>query len=404
MALGDPKLRRQAARELTCLLERHQEFSFLRLGDGEIQCVLHVNAGKAPPRYAYRDNELVSVERVYSVSGIEPRHFPRLFESLNNSTYLDHCDNLETNKKYLPTLGLQRAPGGYRNASQETANIIFDWAYYELKGYLRDHRCLFASAEAALMHELTSDPRYLEIAQEFWPKDANVFFHQVRENGRRFSENLDLIKEDLRNCIVEHQVDTLFLSLATGAKILCYELAKELGIRAIDFGSITRALTYAASPGYQANRSYHNPFMFRVPLDVFMCALEKAHPETDICTLIAKAQAQLTLDLQRLRPLQFNPTDACRGGQLEITGETLQIFKANKRYYNSHYLKLARRSEKGRELASGFRYWCWKIGIGWSGKAFLLLVKIKSLMRYGASFFRHSISVAAVESAPKRID
>ena len=52
-------------------------------------------------------------------------------------------------------------------------------------------------------------------------------------------------------------------------------------MRVVDFGSMVRALTYAGSPGYQAGREMHNPFFFRVPMDVFMPALERAHPQSD---------------------------------------------------------------------------------------------------------------------------
>jgi cytidylate kinase len=44
-------------------------------------------------------------------------------------------------------------------------------------------------------------------------------------------------------------VDTVFLSLGGAAKILCFELAKELDVRMFDFGAMLRALTFSGSPG-----------------------------------------------------------------------------------------------------------------------------------------------------------
>ena len=269
--------RRAAAQQLTALLAQHEAFSFIRLGDGEVNWMRQVEAGKVDC-YRYL-NGAGSIEVARAVAGMEPRHYPRFREALDHATYLDFCDSIPAVRFHLPQLGVQRDPSLYRNASPETSNIIFDWVDHELKSWLSTHRCLFAGAESALFRALWSDPAYRAIAREALPAgDAAVFFHQVRENGRHYSENLDLIKDDLRREIERERIDTLFLSLATGAKILCYELAQELGIRAIDFGSMVRGLTYAGSSGYQVCRDMHNPFFFRVPPSIFLPALERARP------------------------------------------------------------------------------------------------------------------------------
>lgn len=369
-----------AVAQLTALLESHGSFSFLRLGDGEIQCMLAVKAGKAPPRYNAAYKPPANVEHAYSVSGIEARHFARLYEAFERCTYLDYCDSIQVNQQRIPELGLNRDPALFRNPSREASNLIFAWTHFEMPRYIRTHRCLFAGAESALLRELTSDPRYLELAKEFWPADAKVVFHQVRNNGRKFSEDLDLIKEDLRQDILKHNIDTLILSLATGAKILCYELAKEMNIRCIDFGSMTRALTYSGSPGYQANRNYHNPFMFRVPLDVYMPALERAHPEMDLPTLIAKAHAQIAMEIQDLAPFRFNSSDVITN-RVDLSDERKAGFWASMRYYNSALRPRAKRDPQARDLHKKFVLWRLKKGLGWDSKLFAFAVACKALLR-----------------------
>ena len=379
--LGDRDARRAAAHELAELLEQHSKFSFLRIGDGEIQWIRAMREGQPPPRYKYPTEGGVSVEYVFSVSGMEHRHYERFMKAVNDCSYLDYCDNNPPNLNLLPTLGINRTAEQYRNRSPETGNIIFEWTWFELKDYLHRHRVLFASAEAALMRELHADPRFRELAADFWPADAEQHFHQIRNDGRNFSENLDLIKEDLRKEIAATGADTLILSLASGAKILCYELAEELGIRCIDFGSLTRALTYAATPGYHAHRNFHNPFMFRVPLDVFMPALERAQPNMPLSELVAKAHCQMLLDLQDLKPLAFNPSEACRGGGLNMSRQNMANFRDSLAYYNSHYRARALHDPQSRTLHRDFRRWCLKQGIGWDGKVFRTLVWGKGLLR-----------------------
>src|SRR5438045_2046803 len=139
--------RRQEAKELTQLLEENTSFSFLRLGDGEIQYMLAVLSGKNSPRYREYEDKGASVERVFSVSGMEARHFQRFMESLRGCTFMDWCNYLPTHQVYLDKLPINRDPSKLSNRSLETSNIIFEFTHYELKGYLTRHRCLFAGAE-----------------------------------------------------------------------------------------------------------------------------------------------------------------------------------------------------------------------------------------------------------------
>jgi hypothetical protein len=200
---GLESIRVAAARRLTDLLERHERFSYLRLGDGELQCILAVGEGKDPPRYRFRDDGAASIEAPFSVSGIETRRIPALLDAYKHCTFLDYCDNIPAVRNALRTVDLGRTTGQLRNLSPETSNLLA---------------------------ELCTDPRYREIAGGVLPFERLPVFHQLREDGRRFSENLELIREDLREEIRRNRVDTLMLSLASGAKILCHELATEMSI------------------------------------------------------------------------------------------------------------------------------------------------------------------------------
>ena len=374
-------LRRAAAAGLTTLLEQHAAFSLIRLGDGEARWMLEMQAREAGTGYKYADAPALSVETARTVNGMEPRHYPRFVAALEEATFLDYCDSIPNVRRYLPKLAFQRNTALYRNASPETSNIIFEWTFYEMGSYLRRHRCLFAGAEAALFEKLWEDTTYRECAAEVLPADARFFFHQLREDGRRYSENLDLIKDDLKRDIAQHGIDTLFLSLGTGAKVLCHELAQELGIRAIDFGSMMRALTYSGSPGYQACRDMHNPFFFRVPPAVFMPALERGHPQLNIVGLTAKLHAQMVLDLHRHEKFVFNTSDGVSGGGLEFSRTNVRWFEESSRYYQGHYRRRALAHPQARCLDADFRHWCRKKGIGWRGKAFLAAVRAKRWLR-----------------------
>lgn len=141
---------------------------------------------------------------------------------------------------------------------------------------------------------------------------------------------------------------------ATGAKVLCHELASELGIRAIDFGSMLRALTYADSSRYHACRDMHNPFLFRVPMPLFMPALERAHPDWSIVTLTAKAHAQIVLDLHRHEKFAFNTSEGVDGGGLEFSRENLRCFHESRRHYTGPIRHLMFSEGMRRLVKSGF--------------------------------------------------
>lgn len=375
--------RKKAAQDLTKLMTSQRPFSFLRLGDGEVNWILRMQGDTTTPRlrYNYPQSRTASVEVAYSVTGLEPCHYTRLMKAYNNCTYLDLYNIRPAVRDRLPQLNLERAPESYQNYSPDTSIIFYEWTYYEMGRYLSGRRCLFAGGESLLLEALWKNPEYRKIATRYWPSDAQPFFTDVRENGRNYSENLDGIKEDLKQFIQANQIDTLFLSLATGAKIICYELANELGICCYDFGSMTRGLTYAASPGYHAMRSFHNPYFFTLPLQMYVEALEIAYPQMPEIELVAKAQGQLCFDLQRKEVMKSFATDAADPQNFVPSKENLELFASNLSYYNTKFYPLFGRDKEARQLDREFRNWCRKKGLGIEGLIFQSLVKVKGGLR-----------------------
>ncbi len=379
--LQPPAPQASAAGALTGLLEKHAAFSYIRLGDGEVQWMQLAAAGKDSHRYQYADAADHSIERVRGVTGMEPRHLPRFVQALHDANYLDFCDSIPAVRNYLARAPIARRRDGHRNPSTSASNLVFAWTAQELGEWLKNHRCLFAGAEAGLLAALWDDPDFRRGAAEVLPTDARASFHQVRDNGRRYSENLELIKADLVAAIAASGADTLFLSLGTGAKILCTELAAERGIRALDFGSMLRALTYAGSSGYQAHRDMHHPFFFHVPFATHMRAVERAFPTLAPAELAGKACAQLALELHPHRPFEFNTSDGVDGGRLDLSAENLARFRDAWTAYRRHFWPRWRSVPAVAALDREFRQWLRKHGVGWQGSIFRLLVAAKRRLR-----------------------
>ena len=139
---------------------------------------------------------------------------------------------------WLPRLRLPRPGDLHRNPDRETSYLSLTWMEFEFKSYCQGRRVGIAAGESRLLELLSAEPAWRVAAGPYWPDSGSVFFHQVRDDGRNLDANLDLIKEDLRAFIEQNRLDTLFLSLGGGAKVLCYELSGECDICAFDFGAM----------------------------------------------------------------------------------------------------------------------------------------------------------------------
>lgn len=374
--MSTAELRRAACKKVTALMQQEPEFSFLRMGDGELAFMLNVQQGRSNARRELK----AGVEEAYDGPGITNTHYDRVRTSYEECTYLDRHDNLAFNAENIPKLEWQRH-GPYGNETPDTAMLIYDWTYQEFHDYVRGRRCLFAGAEAALLRELFYEPSYRQLYAKFWPADAQPIFHQVRGDGEDLSKHLDFIKADLKEIIQAEKIDTLFLCLGGAAKPICYELAKELKIRAIDFGSMMRGLGYCGSSGASLWRSSHHPFFVRIPFALHMGALEVAQPGLSPTTLLAKAHAQLCLDLQRKEAGVSFAADAIDPTSFDPSPENRRAFDEGLEVYRQKYRPLAAGHPEAEALVKEFDRWCLKKGIGWKGQAFLALVKARQALR-----------------------
>jgi hypothetical protein len=367
-----------AAKVLTDLMEANSKFSFLRLGDGELGFLLHMQGSERD--YARRDLG-PSCEIAHGNPALTAKDYVRLLRSFECCSVIDLHSQLTYNAEHLGRLRWDRSSSTIGTASSGRTALLFTWVHHELRTYVSRHRSVFCGAEASLLRELLTDVEFRQAAAPYLPADSAIHFLQPRHDGVRVSEDLDDIKSDLAALVREQQIDTIFVSLGGGAKILCHELAEELGIRAIDFGSALRALTFSGSDGQAAWRSSHHPFLFRVPIHVYLRALRRAHPDIDPVTLIAKAHAQLCLELQHKVLLQATTSAANDGAMFDASGENLRNFKEAYAYYREHILPLGDSSAEASRLIAEFRHWRRKHGLGWDGRLFQLGVRAKSAVR-----------------------
>jgi len=219
-------------------------------------------------------------------------------------------------------------------------------------------------------------PEFRRAAADYWPEKAYIFYHQVRDDGRKLDANLDLVKEDLRGFVKEHRLDTLFLSLGGGAKILAYELSRELGICCFDFGAMSRALTYSGCDGNRTARSTHSPFLFRIPYGVYMNVLEQAMPNLTPAQLLAKAHGQLLLEVVKKEiGWTFVSSD------FDFNRENLSNFRNAFKEYRRRYKKLFGLSPLTKKERTGFLHFCGTHRLTLEGRAFLFGFCLKSLGR-----------------------
>jgi hypothetical protein len=252
--------------------------------------------------------------------------------------------------------------------------VFLTWTEKEFKEYCKGRRIGFAGAEARLLELLSQSSEFKQAAVNYWPSSAQIFYHQVRNDGRDLDSNLDLVKGDLRVFVQQHAVDTLFLSLGGGAKILGYELSRELGICCFDFGAMIRALTYSGCDGNRLARSTHSPFLFRIPFETHMDALEKAFPTLTPAELLAKAHAQLLLELMKK---EVGWTSA--SWEFDFSPENVSNFRKAFKQYRQRYGKLFNSSPAAKIERAGFLHFCGTHGLTFEGRVFLLLFHVKRL-------------------------
>jgi len=245
----------------------------------------------------------------------------------------------------------------------------------EFRGYCERHRCGFVGGEAAVLEKLAGRAEFRTAAQAVWPAGGEQYFHQPREDGARLDENLDLIKADLKKFVSEHRIDTLFISLGGGAKILACELAEELGIRCIDFGAMLRALCYLGSRGDRAGRVTHAPFFHRLDFDLVMDAIEEVYPQLSPEQLLAKAHAQVILEIQAKEHAWTHAS-----WEVDQGAESLAAFQRSERRCRARYAALMGRNEATKSERCRFLHFCGTHKLTWRGRQFLRWFKVKAFV------------------------
>lgn len=333
----DLALRIEEAKRLTSLMELSSHSCFLRLGDMDLVYLLAQQEGLLED--VPYDEGAITGTRPLGNPGIGPRYAIRLRKAFQEANYVDFHQRLWPMEYLLPKLDLQRSPLLHQNPTRTTSYLLLTWLEKEFKMFCQGKRIGFVGAEARLLEILSKTAEFHCAARDYWPDRADIFFHQVRENGRNLNTNLDMIKEDIRQFIRTHRLDALFLSLGGGAKILCYELSQEESTCCFDFGAAMRALTYSACDGNRAARSTHSPFLFRLSFSGYMNALEKAFQELTPEELLAKAHAQLLLEVQK-KEVGWTHSSF----EYDFSTENLAAFRNSYEEYQKRYNRIFRYS------------------------------------------------------------
>jgi hypothetical protein len=345
----EPVIRRSACERLTRYMRSMRPFSFLRLGDMELGLMLADQAKQEIKWTELPENQSISSGFAFGHPGLDTSYTARLKRSYENATYVDFHERWWINRALNPLLTLQRKAGALRNSDESDSHIFFEWLQYSFKDYISNRRCLFAGAEAGILGELYRRDEYKIFSKDYWP-DSVVPFFQAEES--LLVNQLDEIKQRISKTIQSENIDTLFLSLGGGAKIICSELAQELGICAFDFGGLMRGLTYSGSDGHAFVRATHHPFFFRIPFDLYMDAYESSHPNIEPEKLLVKAQCQVLMELSDHKVGESVPSGS---GYTNIISNNFN--EALKRY-RSRYDKLIKLNKKTKFLGRQFHLRC----------------------------------------------
>jgi hypothetical protein len=359
--------RRKECARISALMSADRPFSFLRLGDMELMFLVACQNQHSVhwQNMAASESELVSSTIAFGHPGLGPQHAGRLQRAYERCSYLDFHDGWRVNAQHLQNWKHDRLPGLHRNPGPEVSQLFFDWLRYEFFGYVQERRCLFVGAEAGVLRELCSDPIYRQVASSYWPANANpVFFPETRRVG----DCLDDIKRDVSAAIADNDVDTAFISLGGASKILCYELSEEHKITTFDFGSLMRGLTYSGSDGHNFFRTTHYPYYFRVPFDTYMGALQRAISGLSPEKLLAKAHAQLALELIRKEVAWSYASEWGGDDCLLLDQENRKHFWDAYSIYCRKYRVLGQHDRKAAEQILEFESWRRHLGLGLDGK------------------------------------
>ena len=330
------------------MLELNKAFSFIRIGDFEFALLEDGN----DPQGDDEAWKIAGTEPKGS-TGLDSRHREDLIQAIREADFVDFLD-LNWPEGFEP-LQRYRAMAKSTCSKYRTSYILGTWVEHYFKDYCRGRRVLFCGAEAPILENLCKDPEYLKAAKEFFDPGEGTFFLRPREDGRNLANNLSGICADIASCVRKNQIDTVFLSLGAGAKILCLDLARELKIHAIDFGAFMRALCYSGSDGNRAARSTHSIFLFSLPFLTYMGAVEKAFPNLKPEEILAKAHAQLLMEIQQK---EVGWTHSAWEGEQDRSRNNLRQLKKNLKIFKKNYYFLCSDEEAYRNEQNKFMHYC----------------------------------------------
>ncbi|HEY1662541.1 MAG TPA: hypothetical protein VGI03_09000 [Verrucomicrobiae bacterium] len=365
------------AKCLTAMMQGQRPFCFLRLGDVELKYLLTYQNKQLDrlDHLDYGDGPLSGTQGCGN-PGLGPKYAERLWKVYEQADYVDFHERNWPNEHLVKQLKLARKPGSHHNPSKETSVIFLTWVEREFKEYCQGRRVGFAGAEARILEILSLTAEFKQASADYWPEKAEIFFHQARNDGRNLDANLDLVKEDLRRFITDNKLDTLFLSLGGGAKIIGFELSRELGVCCFDFGAMMRALTYSGCDGNRVARSPHSPFLYRIPFGTYMDVLEKAMPDLTPAELLAKAHGQLILEVVKK---EIGWTFA--SWEFDFSAENCAAFKNAYEIYLERYRHLFKLNADTLRERNGFLHFCGTHRLTSEGRWFLSLFRAKGVAR-----------------------
>lgn len=370
--------RRDECRRITELMSQQRPFSFLRLGDMELQLLIASQEGRADrwcDQVAQRERE--SSVHAFGHPGLNPSYVDRLKHAYENCTYLDYHHANPTIRTLLREWQHARAEDAHSNPGPRVSELFLEWAQYEFRNYVDSRPCLFVGAEAQLLQGLLGLDCYRTAGREYWPDQTIAHFYQTGDVG----DNLDRLKDDIRSVILKHSIDTVFISLGGGAKILAYELAREMKVAAFDFGSIMRGLTYSGSDGHKFMRASHYPFFFRVPFRVWMNALDEAMPNLSERQRLIKAHAQLALEVVRKEEGWTYPSEWISPEFIDLSSDNLRAFWRSYRDYRNEFDYGRPGSAESLHEMDQFDRWRRYQGIGIDGKIAKFILRCKTQYR-----------------------
>jgi hypothetical protein len=347
------------------------------MGDMELRYLLSYQEGNINEisTHNYTDG-ILSGTRGIGNPGLGPKHAKRLWEVYEQADYVDFHERNWPNEYLVSELKLEQRTGATLNPDTNTSCIFLTWVEREFKDYCQGRRIGIAGAEAKLLEILSKTKEFKTDSKNYWPSQAEIFFNQARNDGRDLDANLDLVKEDLRSFVTENKIDTLFISLGGGAKIIGYELSRELGICCFDFGAMTRALTYSGCDGNRFARSPHSPFLYRISFGTYMDALEEAFPKMTHAQLLAKAHGQLILEVVKK---EVGWTYASR--EFDFSEENLTAFQVARKVYMAKYGHLFSANADTRNERAGFLHFCGTHRLTLEGIVYLIKFNIKSYIK-----------------------